>query len=254
MTNSIVDDKNTQTPVAEPVAAALTPKPDEQPTSDSGNEPNIPAKLSSADEIKALMQKVREQEKNKLYPKLDELKKKLAESDQQIAELKAAKGEAETRLQESGKKKSEELTSLDGQLKKLESEFTQFKTSVEEEKKTLAERARQAELAAYKMSKIQEIGQGIIPELVTGNTEEEIDATVIFAKQKYDELAASIMADEQMRKSGQQGIKPTAPMRQEKTIINGPAIRNLSPADWGKQRESMLERIRRGEISPFKAS
>lgn len=151
------------------------------------------AQGASAEEVKAAVEKARKEEKDKLYPQITELKESIKEMQEYLRQereekeqIKAdAEAEKERRRQE---KLSDSEKTLEA-IRKLEEKLTEER----EERRKLDERweaeKRKNGLEAYRQLAIQAAGNDIIPELVTGNTEEEIDNAVQIAKARYAELA-----------------------------------------------------------------
>lgn len=137
-----------------------------------------------------LVAQARSEEKKKLYPEIERLKKESNDKTVKINELMLALGAKETTISElqaklkeaqSGQISSKELDEAKAVIAKLSSELEAEKNKV-----------IQMELESYKKEKLAEAGQEIIPDLVHGSTKEEIDQTVELAKQRYTDIFGSI--------------------------------------------------------------
>jgi len=129
--------------------------------------------------------KVRSQEKDKLYPQIEKLKSELEEIKQQReAELAAKQAEKEAQ-------DAEERTRLEADLdvrellKKKETEWSeQLERERQERERAFALLEREktfAEIQTFRQQRLEEEREAIIPELldlVTGNTQDEINASI----------------------------------------------------------------------------
>lgn len=133
-----------------------------------------------------LVAQARKEEKDKLYPKINELKNTISERDKTINELMLTLGGKEA-----------EIGTLKSELDKAKSgvtnseEVTNLQTTIAQLKKELEDSKKQCtniELDYYKKAKIAEAGGKLIPELVTGTTKEEIDQSVENSMKRYLEI------------------------------------------------------------------
>lgn len=148
-----------------------------------------------------LIAKAREDEKKKLYPKitaLEETNAKLVEKNNALL-IKVANLEEEvSQLKNQGHKtESDIVKQLKADKKELSTKLKALEDSVVDEA-TLRESIRKElegeyEVKLYKSNKIGELKDEIIPELVTGNTKEEIDASLEIAKTKFKEIQERIL-------------------------------------------------------------
>lgn len=177
---------------------------DGEPEPPAGGDGGDPAPTVNFEQ---LIQKAREEEKNKLYPQIKKLKEEnggyvKTHNDDLIAiatkdkEIETLKKEIETLKSQLDGNESEAVKSLKKDLKAAQDEVQNLKESAPNiEELTANIRAEvDAEYAIkfYKEKKIQEAQGKIIPELVTGNTEEEINASVEKAIARYNEIASSV--------------------------------------------------------------
>jgi len=152
---------------------------------------------SALTNINDIANKVRTEEKNKLYAEL-ESQKKAAKTAEEKAELLAKQQEAlQKQLEEatkSGKKdgkESEEAKLLREQLEKLATEKKDIENNFNSFRTEITTKLEQERLATLKANLIASAGGKIIPELVSGNTEEEIKLSVERAKQRFTEIVAA---------------------------------------------------------------
>jgi hypothetical protein len=148
-----------------------------------------------------LIAKARKEEKDKLYPKITALEKErdglvekinahlltIGQKDTRISEL-------ENQIKNSGASESEVVKGLRAEIETLKTQLaTAGKNTVdpvEIENRIKSE----YEVKLYRMEKLKELAEtkeGYIPELVTGMTREEIDASLKVAKQRYADILKS---------------------------------------------------------------
>lgn len=142
-----------------------------------------------------LVAQARKEEKDKLYPKINELKTTVGERDKKINELMLALGtkeaeigtlKAELEKAKSGVTNSEEITTLQATVAQLQKELADEKA-----------KCTNIELDYYKKAKMAEAGGQLIPELVTGTTKEEIDQSIEVSKARYSEIIGGVQAQTQ---------------------------------------------------------
>lgn len=220
------------------------------------------AALETADplseDINKAIGNARKQEKDKLYPEIEKLKKQLQD---QIAAggadknaLKATQDQlaaAEKKLKElgggSGEVTDEKLAELVSKrvmeaTAKLEQESVASRMEAQAELNKLKEKLHAKEMETYKKDVIAAANGAIIPELVVGNSKEEIDAALVVAKQAYARVAAQT-AKGAAAAEGKAGSElPVVPV--SVSSIEGlmgnltPAqIRAMTPDQWAKHRE-----------------
>lgn len=150
-----------------------------------------------------LIAKARKEEKDKLYPKIDSLTKekdalvekhnnallKIGTLEEEITSLKE-------KLTKEGKDDSEIVKELKAQLEKANKDLEGIQSTLVDEN-TIRESVRQEleaeyEVKLYREQKLREVGNEIIPELVTGLTKEEIDATLEASKTRYNEIVGRV--------------------------------------------------------------
>lgn len=141
-----------------------------------------------------LILKARKEEKDKLYPQITKLKEENQAKTARINELLIAVAEAN----ESVKAKDTELnkvkatvennTAVNDEVVKLQNKIIELETELankEGEVKTI-------KLETFKKEKIAEAQGQLIPELVVGNTEEEIANSIEVAKARYAEIVGQV--------------------------------------------------------------
>lgn len=146
-----------------------------------------------------LVAQARKEEKEKLYPKINELKLSVGDRDKKINELMLALGSKEAEIgtlraeldkAKSGVTNSEEVTSLQTTVAQLQKDLADEKA-----------RCNSIELDYYKKAKIAEVGGQLIPELVNGQTKEEIDQSIEISKARFAEILGGIQAQKPQQAS-----------------------------------------------------
>lgn len=193
----------------------------------------------------AALQKARQDERDKLYGRMNEqsetinsIQAKLAamESERQAEAEAVAKAKADA---EAAQKAREEAEMSAKDYVRAESERWQAQLAQMEqqrlEERALFDKERQFnELRAYTQAKVDEAREAIAPELldlVTGNTREEIDASIEMLTAKSTAIVEAISgAQAQARQASLRGVNPTGrpnigPMDAD------PAQRQLTPKD-----------------------
>ena len=204
--------------------------------------------------------KARAQEKQKLYPQMEKMQEELAKAKALAEELAAKETQREAernakKAERDAKKKQEEEQELSFKelLSKKEQEFqSQLEAERLEREKAFAllERERQfQDLMTYRAQRVEDERDTIVPQLidlVSGNTQEEIEQSIATLKDK----SAAIMQDVQQAtanaKQSMVGARVTAPASgpldndSEQKSYTPDSIRDMSLADYAKQRAKLL--------------
>ena len=196
-------------------------------------------KPSGSVNFEDLIAKARKEERDKLYPELNKYKEKvnnlmlvIAERDSEIADLKKELEEVKkenAKLQENvekGVKTNKTISELTATISVLERQLEELQTKYDADVTAL-------KLEAFKKEKIAEAGGELIPELVTGNSEEEIIASIELAKQRYQEIIQKAVQNVQMP-----AANPNQNVIQlkEKSIDE---IASMTPQQWAEYRKQL---------------
>lgn len=166
--------------------------------------------------------KVRAQEKDKLYPQIEQLKEELNSIKREKAERdanKAAKEAArEAEQAELARRKQEEELEVRDLLKLKEQEWQeQLERERQERERAFALLDREkafAEIQAYKNQRLEDERDNIIPELIDmihGNTAEEIEASIQGLKDKSSRIIESAQSAMQTARREMSGTRVTTP-------------------------------------------
>lgn len=178
-------------PPVEPESKNPEPNGTEDPTPPSTpSEPTPSGTLNFED----LVSKARKEERDKLYPEINKQKERansfllvIQERDNTIKELTAEvaklKADLEKASTNSNKGTSAKESELQAIISNLENQVEVLKASHEKELSL-------KEVEIYRIQKLAEAGDAIIPELVTGSTPEEIDQALELSKTRYNAIVS----------------------------------------------------------------
>jgi len=226
------------------------PAPEQSPA-----EQNDTDTVTRQDLINAV-EKARQQEKDKLYSRLedldssrDELNTKLEESAEMLRALMQERDDAKKQLEE---KALEELSAEEKvaiRLKALEEKEVSLQAQLEHVATEAAMRVRESELKLYRANRLAESGL-TLTELVSGSSEQEIDDSISRAKEREDLIFAK--AREKVKAEFSNNLpKPSTPppvQQNSPSPIIDPRkkfeLANLSPQDFNKLKDELLSRAR----------
>jgi uncharacterized protein with NAD-binding domain and iron-sulfur cluster len=217
------------------------------------------------------VESIRKQEKDKMYKRLEEADSRVKSMEEQMqiisAEREAARKESDERAskeQELIRQREIEEMSAKELLLKQEDEFNQRISSVEQEwqgrlaeiehqrasQEALLEKERQLQaLDHYRQSRLQQEQEAIIPELidlVSGNTEDEIEQSISTLRQRSSAIIESIQQATAQQQGRLRGAPVTAPPvgpmenQTEYQTLTAEDIRNMPMEQYTKMRERLL--------------
>lgn len=254
-----------------PIAGGSVESPEQVPTPPAPPEPpqqNQPTERTfTSDDL----ERARQQEKDKVYQRLEQERKQREAFETQVNELlerekKQQEEQAERQRQadEEAKKQAEAEMSAKELLEEREREwnnrFEKSQASFEERLNQVnqereAERAlleKERELSAlqgYIQRRVAEENDNIAPQLrdfVTGNTQDEVDHSIELIKAKSAELAEAAQTAFQQARSRMPGVSPTGytptgPMEVEGSTRSYSAqdIQNMDMAEYAKLRQQI---------------
>ncbi len=218
------------------------------------------------------IQKVRQQEKEKMYKRLEDADHRVKTMEEQLHLLSSEREKAIKEAEERAKKESElirqrELEELSAKelLMKKEDEWSQRLNQVEQEwgqKFVELEQQRQAQeamlekerylqqLESYRQRRIQQEQETIIPELrdlISGNSEEEIENSITVLRDRSTAIIESIQQASTPRLKGAPvTAPPTGPMdnQMDYQTVSAEDIRNMPMDQYVKMRERLLSASR----------
>lgn len=142
------------------------------------------------DKLKTQVSTLTDQHNNDLL-KIADLEKKLQEANDKLTKAGSGDSEEVKTLKETIKGLEKEKEDLDNKVKELESKTPVNREEVEAEVRTQLE--AEYEVKTYKATKMAELKDDIlVPELVFGNTKEEIDASIQSALNRSAEIKKNL--------------------------------------------------------------
>lgn len=196
---------------------------------------------------------VRKQEKDKLYPRIEELSTELRTLRAEREHTLREKEEQEARLAEEARLKAEEAMEVRELLQKKDEEWQSRFASVQEEleqRDAMLERERELqELTEYRNQRIAAETNSLMPELldfVTGNSREEIDASLNAVKERTSRILSQVQNSQASHRQQMTGTRPTAPpmgpveendsMQRTYTADD---IRQMNPSEYAQVRAQL---------------
>ena len=229
-------------------------------------------KLFSQEEV----ERIRKQEKDKLYKKIEESENRFKTLSEQLSVIEQERQEARHQAEELSQREREitkqreeaELSAKELLLRK-EDEFNKRISQTEQEWQSRfeqleqqraaqealleKERAYQA-LQAFKQQRIAQESENIIPELIdliSGNSEEEIESSIDMLRERSNAIVASIQqatqsAPGRLRGTPTTGAPPVGPLdnQMEQKTYTVEDLRNMPMNEFAKNRDRLLSAAR----------
>jgi len=185
---------------------------DDSKQDNKGGEGDESSKSSPVINYEDLIAKARKEEKDKQYKKIKKLEEDVASLTEghnkdllTIANLQQQLKDAEEKLTKTNSGDSEAVQTLKNQISTLETEKKNLEAKIKEyeknppvsqeevEKKVRAELEAEYKVKNYRLTKLTELGEQIlVPELVVGDTEEEIDKSIASAIERSNQIRKSL--------------------------------------------------------------
>ncbi|MEU9050150.1 hypothetical protein AB0D37_07055 [Streptomyces sp. NPDC048384] len=214
------------------------------------------ARFTAAD-----VERIRQEEKDKLYGRLAKVDER---SEALEAELKRLREEREAReAEEAQRKQAEEDAAkaksesemsakklLEERSSEWEKRFTQIEKEREQERAALAKESEYNKLRAYIQERAGAERANIAPELVdliAGNTPEEVDASIQMLKDKTSQIFQSVQSAQETARSQMRGVAATGYTGNGPTDgesgsrqLSAEDIKNMPMAEFAKYRSQLL--------------
>ena len=196
------------------------------------------------EELNERLEKVRKEEKEKIYSKIEKTEKEKTELEtrrqedlKKIAELESKVTERNQAGMSEAEKANQKYAEIQKQMEKMQKEL--------EEKTAMSEvKIRRAELNAFKEKCLRDAGNNVIPELVAGDNEDAILASVKLAKDKYEAIKKMAIEEEKNKAAnGRDAGRALPPGTEELGNLTPEDIKNMDADDWAKNREKILKAI-----------
>jgi hypothetical protein len=175
----------------------------EQFVSITGIQPDV---NESARDSSEAITKARQEERAKLHSQIDREKEERAKLQKDLEELKKQQEALLAQKNEEEKSRLKPDERRDREFKELQEKLLQAQQQGQEQIAQLQAHLRATALTAYRERALREVGNAVIPELVNGASEQEIDRSVQIAHEVYNNLHTSF--------ARQYGINPGQPPQQ----------------------------------------
>lgn len=256
-------------PTADPATITLPPEFVEEANGAGGATPPAPAPDANQRFSAEDLERARQQEKEKLYPKIDRMSEQLEIFAREREEQQRLQAEAAARADEERKRLEEEELGLKDLLLRKEDEWEQKFNSVQsewEQKLDAIQAERDAhaalldierkfqELTSYKNRRIQEEQDNLMPELIdmiTGDTEEAIEASISLVAAKTSAIVEQVQqataSRPALRPVPSTGSAPSGPAEnlQEQRTYTMADLKNMDMATYAAQRERLMAAVKR---------
>lgn len=216
----------------------LKDKSDAEQIEEAGDK--IPERNGSVN-FEDLIAKARKDERDKLYAQIEKVKKDkndlllvVGERDKEIDSLKRklAKTTSDltkvTKEVETGSRTNKTVQELTLTISQLESQLEEVQVKYETDMQGL-------KIQSYKERAIALAGGEIIPELVSGSTEEEIDNSIESAKKRYNQIQEQAMSKVQMPRAANPATSQMNVFK-EKTVSE---IASMSREEYAEYRKNI---------------
>lgn len=199
------------------------------------------------------VERVRREEKDKLYGRIETMSEQLKVIQQEREEREAALRSEQEAEAESRRREEEEKMEVRELLAKKEEEWTARLSEVEQrydqDRAVFEKEQRFNEVQAYRQARIEQEAEYIIPELrdlVIGDSEDTIDASIEMMKERTAAIMGNIQQGVSQERQTMRGAAPTAPpvgpMEQMTTYesLTPEDIRDMDMETYKKHRATLL--------------
>lgn len=211
-------------------------------------EPTVTTKYTEED-----LARVRAQEKDKLYPQIENLKEKLTfleqEREERLRQEEAARLAAEEELRRKEEAEMDVRTLLEQKEQEWRSQLEAEKAEREKAFALLELERNYQEIQAYRADRIEDERDFIIPELidlVTGSTREEIEQSIAGLKERSSRILDSAQQAMQSARKDMTGSRVTAPtaglldIDSENQTLSAEQIAGMPFSEYVKHRSKLL--------------
>jgi hypothetical protein len=265
-----VTEPPTATPEGEPqppdpnsITVPVTPPEPTAPTSDNRSQRSgePPQAFTSED-----VERIRQEERNRVLAeqqRADQLENELAQYRKDAEDRQAAEAKAQRDAARAAKKKEEDEMELRDLIQKKDQEWEarlqEERTEREKAFVMLEQERRHASLQTYLAQRMAEMGEEISPELrdlVAGNSEQEIDASIQILVQKSELIKNNAVSAMRNINAGRPMVgvtaPPVGPMETSGTTRTYTAdeLKAMTPEEYAAERDNLLRaasQSRRGQ-------
>lgn len=193
-----------------------------------------------------LMTRARREEREKLYPQINKLKEEknsLLLSEEKLKQkVESLEKENKDLKESSNKSDDEKVSALNKEIDALKKELEDVEGSKVDEnelRKNIEEEIRgEYDTKLYREQRLREIsdeGKNVIPELVMGNTKEEIDESIKLAEKRYEEIVKREIGNIEMPKGNSNSGSTNSAIKD----VTPSDIRNMSNEEYAEYRKKL---------------
>jgi hypothetical protein len=223
-----------------------------------GPEPTPPPVQNGQVFTAADLEAAREQEKSKLYNRIESMEKSFQQMEAERQAAIDAAAAAEAAAEEARRAKELEEMDLRTRLETMEATTQQRFQQLEEERKMaeamLEQERHLSALVQYRAEKLREYGPQIMPQLldfVTGNSPEEIDAAIVAMVERTNSIVSDVQAVQNQNYTNMRGAAVTAPtgspqdVTPQQQTFTAEQIRAMSPQVYAQHQAQLREAAKR---------
>lgn len=215
------------------------------PTTQSAEESKVETKQPSEevytkDQLDEMLKKARKEEKDKLYKSLEKTKKEAeqlqSEKEKVLEDLKLTREQLST-LKDSN---MSDIEKVNKQIELLAEQNELLKKQLENVSHQAEERVRMSEVNSYKAKKIEQSGL-LFPEMVVGNTPDEIDASISMLKEREKSVRQQL--EDQLRSERAQDVpRPMSPNVNQAEVASADRYRvsKMSRDEYQAYRQKLM--------------
>ena len=220
-----------------------------QPTQHQAPPPQQPQPRFSEEDI----ERARQQEKDKLYPRLEEMNNQLRqlqeERQTELAERQRLAEEADQARQAKEESEMEVRQLLEKREQEMKSELNALAARYDNDRAVYEKERQLQEAELYRRDRIAQEAEHIIPALrdyIRGSTIEEIDAAIEDAKARSEDIFTNFVAANEQQPYQQRGASltapPVGPMEQLPAYeqLTPEAIRDMDMDTYKRYRQQLL--------------
>ena len=257
-------DPQTGEPIPDPpVAAPAAPQPGaitiNVPQVQTTTDPPAPTTTALTPEMQAILdaerERVRKEEKDKLYPTIEELQGQVRTLAEDREARIAAEEEAQRQAAEEERLRREAEMSALERVQQIEAEMDRRLKDAEERaerERILREREMQfSEVLQYRAQRLAEEADNIMPQFadyVNGNTREDVEAAIQLAKEKTAQVVAEVQQTQfagrqslSMPVSGAPSVTPEALVgSDQQRVLTNEDLRNMDQSEYAALRTQLL--------------
>lgn len=195
----------------------------------------------------------RSQERDKLHSRLEETATEVKRLREEREAERAAQEEAVKAAEAEAQRKAEEGMDAKDMIVKvredLEAQLEEARQDAARAQALAAKEREFAELNLYRQQRLQAVQDRIVPEIadfISGDTPEQIDASIADALERSDRIVQGMMAAQQQQLQGMQGTRTTLPSgvgpleeQQAQRQLTDQDIRNMPMSEYQAMRGTL---------------